>query len=83
LPAFATEAIGRALRYAIARSGGVPQVITGDDLIAAANGLRTQVRMMEDAPELSHSGSVDEAIAAILQGHVVNYDGDNLPIVKA
>lgn len=83
LPAFATEAIGRALRYAIARSGGVPQMITGDDLIGAANGLRTQVRMMEDAPELSHNGSVDEAIAAILQGHVVNYAGDNLPIVRA
>ena len=83
LPAFATEAIGRALRYAIARSGGVPQVITGDDLIGAANGIRVQVRMMEDAPDARSTDTVDAAIARIFQGHQVDYDGEKLPIVPA
>lgn len=83
LPAFATEAIGRALRYSIARSGGVPQMITGDDLVSAAEGIRVQVRMMEDAPEASGANSVDAAIERIFQAHSVETDnGDKWPMVK-
>ena len=86
LPAFATEAIDRAQRYAIARSGGVPQVISGTDLISAAHGIRAQVKMMDDAPEIRERADLNAAFAEITAGvlaeHVVDYDGDNLPIKR-
>lgn len=80
LPAFAKEAIDRAQRYAIARSGGVPQVITTSDLVDAANGIRTQVKMMEDAPLASNIDSVGEALkkhfGSTLREHRVEVHGD-------
>lgn len=82
LPAFATEAIGRALRYSIARTGGTADMITGDDLIGAAEGIRAQVKMMEDAPEIAGPSSIDAAIEKIFQSHEVNYDGERLPIQR-
>lgn len=76
LPAFAKEAIDRAQRYAIARSGGVPQVIATGDLVAAADGIRTQVRMMEEAPIATDSDSLAAAVSATfgkaLRGHKLN-----------
>lgn len=81
LPAFAKEAVDRAQRYAIARSEGVPQVITDKDLIGAANGIRTQVAMMEEAPIATDHDTVGGALSAtfgaVLRKHKVG-DGDNL-----
>lgn len=81
LPAFAKEAVDRAQRYAIARSGGVPQVITTTDLTAAAAGIRAQVKMMEDAPIATDADSLAGALTATvgkaLVGHRLNTD-DNL-----
>lgn len=78
LPAFASEAIDRAQRYAIANSGGVPQVISGDDLVAAADGIRTQVAMMDEAPIATDQDTVGGALAGtfakVLTAHKV---GDN------
>lgn len=78
LPAFAKEATDRAQRYAIARSGGVPQVITTEDLVGAADGIRDQVAMMDGAPIATDTDSVGEAlrrtISGVLQGHVVDPD---------
>jgi ATPase family protein associated with various cellular activities (AAA) len=84
LPAFAKEAIDRAQRYAIARSGGVPQVITADDLSAAADGIRAQVQMMEDAPIATDTDTLSGALAAtvgnVLTGH--RLDGGDLHFKK-
>lgn len=83
LPAFAKEAIDRAQRYAISRSGGVPQVITDADLIGAADGIRTQVAMMEGAPIATDHDTVGGALAAtfakVLTAHQVG-DSDNLKL---
>lgn len=51
VPAFGREAISRALRYAMARSGGAVVPITTDDLVDAANGLRAQHVLMSEASE--------------------------------
>jgi transitional endoplasmic reticulum ATPase len=51
VPAFGREAISRALRYAMARSGGNVVPITTDDLVDAANGLRAQHTLMSEASE--------------------------------
>jgi AAA+ superfamily predicted ATPase len=78
LPAFAKEAIDRAQRYAIARSGGLPQVIATDDLVAAAAGIRTQERMMNNAPIASDADTLGGALVATvgkaLVGHRLNPD---------
>jgi hypothetical protein len=51
LPAFAKEAIARAMRYSIARNAGQLGVITTDDLEHSAQGLRPQLKLMNDAIE--------------------------------
>lgn len=68
-PAFVKEAADRAVRYALARSGGdlAGVTITAADLIAAADGLRPQLALMEDAPEgEARSRTLDAAMAATL-----------------
>lgn len=68
LPAFAKEAVDRAQRYAIARSGGVPQVIATADLVDAAAGIRGQVRMMDDAPLATDKDTLGGVLAATVGG---------------
>jgi transitional endoplasmic reticulum ATPase len=51
LPAFVKEAAGRAVRYAIARTGGKPDKLTTSDLVNAAQGLQPQLELMHGAKE--------------------------------
>jgi len=51
LPAFVKEAIDRTKRYAIARNAGELTKLTTDDFVHAANGLRPQLEMMNEAKE--------------------------------
>lgn len=80
LPAFAKEAVDRAKRYGIARTGGHTTTITAEDLRHAANGIRTQEKMMADAPLASDKDPLGVAFSRVLQGHVVDYDGEILKI---
>ena len=49
VPAFAVEAIGRAQRYAIARTGEKPKRLETSDFVEAARGLRPQLDLMNGA----------------------------------
>lgn len=51
LPAFVKEAVDRAVRYAVARTGGKPDVIVTEDIVNAALGLRDQLDLMNAAQE--------------------------------
>lgn len=51
LPAFVKEAVDRTMRYAIARTGGEPLFLTTEDFVAAAQGLRPQLDLMNEAGE--------------------------------
>jgi hypothetical protein len=51
LPAFAVEAVRRAMRFQIARTDGKPQKVTTADLVAAGNDLRRQLELMDAAKE--------------------------------
>lgn len=85
LPAFAKEAIDRAQRYAIARSGGVPQVIATADLVDAADGMRVQVQMMAEAPLATDAdtlaGALTATVNAAVQGHKLGEGHHFVPIV--
>jgi transitional endoplasmic reticulum ATPase len=63
VPAFAREAVDRALRYAIARTGDLPEEITTEDLVAAANGLKPQRDLMDEARESGNPWTIDRAIS--------------------
>jgi hypothetical protein len=52
MPAFIVEATGRAIRYALSRSKKIEgTLIDTEDLVNAANGLRPQLELMENAEE--------------------------------
>lgn len=70
LPAFATEAAQRAVRYSIARNQGRPGAITTQDLIDAAHGMRDHLALMANAKNAEHSrNTVEEVlVAAIVDG---------------
>jgi transitional endoplasmic reticulum ATPase len=67
LPAFVKEATDRAMRYAIARNGGEVGVLTTQDFVDAAEGLRPQLDLMEGAKE----GKGPEPLAYALRREVV------------
>lgn len=66
VPAFAKEAIDRAMRYSVARNGGRPDQVTTADLINAAQGLRAQHALMGEAPEGNRRVTIDDTIEAIM-----------------
>lgn len=85
VPAFAKEAIDRAMRYSISRNGGVPDKIMTDDLVNAALGLRPQLALMIDAVEGVRTPPLNEAIRAVVEegvmgimnrSELVDSDGD-------
>lgn len=62
-PAFNVEAIHRAIRYMLNRTrGGTEEVIATEDLVAAANGLRHQLDLMNGAKEGASEPQVGELI---------------------
>lgn len=62
LPAFVKESIDRTMRYAISRGGGMPEVLTTEDFVAAAVGLRPQLDLMNGAGEGVKPDSFGEAL---------------------
>jgi transitional endoplasmic reticulum ATPase len=70
LPAFAREAISRAMLYVIDREGQ-PGVIETEDLVAAAMGLRRQRELMMDADEgITRVPSLDARFSKLVQDNV-------------
>jgi hypothetical protein len=85
VPAFATEAIARAMRYRMSRNGGEPGLIETEDLVNAANGLRPQLALQEAAKEGAKLPTMDAAFKELVTGKVtelvnttqmVDTDGD-------
>lgn len=70
VPAFATEAIARAMRYRMSRNGGVPDVIETEDLVNAANGLRAQLDLQNKAGEGAKMPTIDAAMTELVTGKV-------------
>jgi len=70
LPAFVKEAVDRAMRYAVSRTGSTDFVIETDDLVNAAIGLQRQLELMNDANEGSTDTTTIDGIlkTAISQG---------------
>jgi hypothetical protein len=81
LPAFAKEATDRAIRYSLVRGAGEALPINTSDLINAANGLRPQLALMDDAIEGIHRDSLAEEFRRLVrqgvdQVSVIDTDDD-------
>ena len=70
MPAFVKEAADRAVRYALARSGGNigNYLITTEDLVHASAGLRSQFERMQGAPEHADKDAFVEGLTSIVEG---------------
>ncbi|MDQ0753026.1 ATP-dependent 26S proteasome regulatory subunit [Streptomyces africanus] len=84
-PAFAKEAISRAKRYAIAREGGKPTMLTTSDFVGAANSLKPQLDLMHAADEEKTSPSLDKALREVVSDVIDNVkfiddEGDEVSI---
>lgn len=71
MPAFYREAIDRSLRYMIDRTGGT-DMITTDDLVNAANGLRPQHELMTGANEKPDKPTIDSVLGDKVTETLVN-----------
>lgn len=79
MPAFAREAIDRAVRYSLAAHGHVESLST-EDFVGAANGLRAHLDLMDAASEGQPKDSLSEAITGVIRSVVnetVIMDGDS------
>lgn len=73
LPAFVVEAVNRAVRYSVSRNGGNARFqIETDDIVKAAQGLRRQLDLMNDAQEGTKVQPTVEGILAESLGAKVN-----------
>src|SRR5262249_45104075 len=55
LPSFGVEAVNRAIRYALVRGGGNPAPLSTQDLVDAAEDLRPQLQLLNDAEATRHA----------------------------
>lgn len=83
MPAFAKEASDRALRYAVDRTDGDVEVLSTDDFVEAALGLKPQLALMNEAVEGVRTPALTtalvEAVAMGVHGTgVVDRDGDKM-----
>lgn len=70
LPAFMVEATTRAMRYNIARHKGDVTKLDTEDFVAAANGLRDQLALMDEAQEHASESTIDAQFKALVDDSV-------------
>ncbi len=70
LPAFAREAIDRAVRYNVARNQGTATRLGTDDFVRAAHGLRPQLELMEGAGEAQRAAGLHDALGSLVREQV-------------
>lgn len=87
LPAFAREAIDRAMRYSLVRTNGAGDRIETKDLVDAANGLRPQLELMTGAGDVPATDNLTQVLGVVAQDavskvinatRVVDSDGDQV-----
>lgn len=67
LPAFLREAVGRVKRYNLARNGGSVTRLDTSDFVYAANGLRSQLELMEGATEGKQHDALSQSLGRLVE----------------
>jgi hypothetical protein len=85
LPAFVKEALERAVRYSVARNEGEPSVLSTADFVAAAEGLRPQLDLMNDADDTAPRDplgiAMEKSLANALNRTNLQLDEDGISLV--
>lgn len=68
LPAFVKESIDRTVRYSLARNNGEPGILTTEDFIHAALGLRPQLDLMNGANE----GKMPDTLGGVMRREIAD-----------
>lgn len=83
MPAFVSEVVSRAFRYALVRNNGdASSVLKTEDFVNAADGLRPHFELMTGAHEGRTKPTVDTALRGVVKDVLeatVVYDGDEDP----
>lgn len=69
-PSYVREVFDRAVRYSVSANNGVVGMITTEDLMQAAEGLRSQLQLQEDASEHDGRPSVEGLITEVVRGQL-------------
>ena len=67
MPAFVREADNRTILYSVARNKGELVKLETDDFVAAADGLRPQLELMDEAADNVPKDTVSEALSKVVQ----------------
>lgn len=78
LPAFVVEAADRAQWYSMARNDGVPSVLTTKDLCFAADSLRPQLGMHDNAKEGSNRVSFEDQFRTVVENVIGRTRNENI-----
>jgi transitional endoplasmic reticulum ATPase len=75
LPAFVVEAAQRSMRYSLVREGGKARdaKITTEDLVYAANGLRPQWALMQDAHTETAKPQLEDAMGEVVSKELAKF----------
>jgi transitional endoplasmic reticulum ATPase len=82
MPAFVKEAIDRTVRYSVARNDGLLGMVDTSDLVLAAQGLRRQLDLMNNASDARHTPTIDGTIKGLVQSTLQGsgiFRGDSSP----
>lgn len=90
LPAFVVEATNRTLWYAMGRNEGAPGVMTTQDLVAAADSLRPQLDLHDEAKEGANRvtfedllrGSVENVVARMTNERIGGFEVEEATILN-
>lgn len=68
MPAFVKEAADRTRRYALARNGGKVDelILTTEDFVHAAQGLRAHLNLMKDAPDVMERDPLTQVLGRVI-----------------
>lgn len=72
MPAFCREAIDRTVRYNVSRNGGEVSKLEAADFIAAADGLRPQLALMEGAKDGPEHDPLSKVMGRIMKDMLVD-----------
>ncbi len=72
VPAYVKEAADRAVRYTMSRGGGEIGMVTQDDLVHAARGLRPQLELMEAATDKKVTGDTLEGLIGSIVEEIID-----------
>lgn len=82
LPAFVVEAARRSQRYSLARNQGVVGIMTTTDLVAAAESLRPQLELHDNAKEGANRVTFEDRFRDVVEGVIARTSNSEIGALR-